>query len=566
MKKLLGIAIFTVMLLTALCGCNNHYHVITKIEYKEPTCTEDGHYEYWQCFLCDKIFIDQSGEQETLDIIIPATGHSLVETEKKDATCTENGNIAYWQCSSCGKMYLDEECTQEITDVSETVIPATGHNPTEVKQEKPTCTEDGNKAFWHCSLCDKNYTDKDCTQEITNTVIPSSGHSLTENAYKAPTCTEDGNYAFWHCSLCDKNYTDEDCTQEITNTVIPSSGHSLTENAYKAPTCTEDGNYGYWHCSVCNKNYTGKDCTQEITNTVIPSSGHDLKYEYDYDNKEYSVTCKNCDLNDTVTAGDTKDLPILARDENELTEIISNAADGCFIQLANDVTVTSSNFNNVLRIPDGGALDLGGHTVTVKNNGGFVVEGTNVTLQNGSVVTDFANPKAGYALFIGDMGDNNSVTVKNISSKGGFNVFNCVATLYDCEVDSSNHTYYALWADEHSTINVESGTYLGGEIACVHSTAGEITDGEDGRGIINIKGGLFHGAIMATDLTVISGGEFDGDIMLTPYNSNGTLYQAQLIVSKDYNSALNIVADESKYDVSSRLDENGDTVYITLDK
>lgn len=517
MKKLLGIAIFTVMLLTALCGCNNHYHVITKIEYKEPTCTEDGHYEYWQCFLCDKIFIDQSGEQETLEIVIPATGHNLVETERKDATCTENGNIAYWQCSSCGKMYLDEECTQEITDVSETVIPATGHNPTEVKQEKPTCTEDGNLAFWHCSLCDKNYTDKDCTQEITNTVIPSSGHSLTENAYKAPTCTEDGNY-------------------------------------------------GYWHCPVCNKNYTGKDCTQEITNTVIPSSGHDLKYEYDYDNKEYSVTCKNCDLNDTVTAGDTKDLPLLARDENELTEIISNAAEGCFIQLANDITVTASGFSCVYRIPDGGTLDLGGHTVTVKNNGGFIVEGTNVILQNGNVVTDFANPKAGYALFIGDMGDNNSVTVKNISSKGGFNIFNCVATLYDCEVDSSNHTYYALWADEHSTINVESGTYLGGEIACVHSTAGEITDGEDGRGIINIKGGSFHGIIMATDLTVISGGEFDGDIMLTPYNSNGTLYQAQLIVSKDYNSALNIVADESKYDVSSRIDENGDTVYITLDK
>lgn len=468
MKKLFGIAIFTVMLLTALCGCNNHYHVITKIEYKEPTCTEDGHCEYWQCLLCDKIFLDQSGEQETLDIIIPATGHSLVETERKDATCTEDGNIAYWLCSACGKTYLDEECTQEITDVSDTVIPATGHNPTEVKQESPTCTEDGNLAFWHCSLCDKNYTDE--------------------------------------------------------------------------------------------------DCTQEITNTVIPSSGHDLKYEYDYENKEYSVTCKNCNLSETVTAGDTKDLPILARDENELIDLVSNADDGSYIQLANDVTVTASGFSCVYRIPDGGTLDLGGHTVTVKNNGGFIVEGTNVTLQNGNVVTDFANPKAGYALFIGDMGDNNSVTVKNISSKGGFNVFNCVATLYDCEVDSSNHTYYALWADEHSTINVESGTYLGGEIACVHSTAGEITDGEDGRGIINIKGGLFNGIIMATDLTIISGGEFDGDIKLTPYNSNGTLYQAQLIVSKDYNSALNIVADESKYDVSSRIDENGDTVYVTVEK
>lgn len=284
--------------------------------------------------------------------------------------------------------------------------------------------------------------------------------------------------------------------------------------------------------------------------------------EYNYETKEYHRECNLCDYSENLSAGNDEQFPLLARDEEELASVISVAQLNCFIKLVNDIAITNNGFTLVHRLPDGGTLDLGGNTITVNHNGGLIIEGKDVIIQNGNIETNFANPKSGYALFIGDIGENNSAVVKNIHSKGGFNVYNSIATIYNCVVDASEHTYYSLWADKHSTINVESGDYYGGEIACVNSTTGEIVDGEDGRGIININGGSFHGKIIATDLTTISGGEFTHEIVLTPYRN----FQAKLIVSKNYEEELNIISSSSNYEIVSSVDENGNFVYQTIDK
>ena len=52
--------------------------------------------------------------------------HNTIKTEAKDASCTEQGNIAYWYCTICDKYYSDEECNNEITK-EETVIAKTAH-------------------------------------------------------------------------------------------------------------------------------------------------------------------------------------------------------------------------------------------------------------------------------------------------------------------------------------------------------------------------------------------------------------------------------------------------------
>jgi hypothetical protein len=55
---------------------------------------------------------------------------------------------------------------------------------------------------------------------------------------KAPTCTESGNIAYWYCPVCDRYYSDGDCTKEITlgETILPATGHS-----YENGVCTECG-------------------------------------------------------------------------------------------------------------------------------------------------------------------------------------------------------------------------------------------------------------------------------------------------------------------------------------
>lgn len=40
--------------------------------------------------------------------------HSLVHTQGSPATCTEGGTIGYWHCSGCDKYFSDSQAADEI--------------------------------------------------------------------------------------------------------------------------------------------------------------------------------------------------------------------------------------------------------------------------------------------------------------------------------------------------------------------------------------------------------------------------------------------------------------------
>ncbi len=63
--------------------------------------------------------------------------HTPVKVEAKAPTATEPGNIEYWYCTTCGKCYTDAALTQEIPE-SETIIAATGEEPSDPSTEDPT--------------------------------------------------------------------------------------------------------------------------------------------------------------------------------------------------------------------------------------------------------------------------------------------------------------------------------------------------------------------------------------------------------------------------------------------
>lgn len=418
-----------------------------------------------------------------------------------------------------------------------------------VAAKDATCTEDGNVSYWHCGGCSKNFADAKAATEITDVVV-AAGHKLTKVNAKKATCTESGNIEYWHCGVCLKNYADAEAKEGVVNVTVNAS-HELTEFPANDATCLEDGNVRYWHCGGCLKNFADSEAWEELGEVIIPAGHKFGGYEYNYDDKAYHRTCSVDGAVEDKAAG-SEEFPLLARSEDELKAVVAAAGENDFIKLSSDITVTSVNYNVVYRLPSGGTLDLGGHTVSVtKAPGGFVVEGTDVTVKNGTV--NLVNG-GDYALFIGDEGDDNAVTVKGITANAGFNVYNCVATVIDCDVDASACTYYALWGDEHSTVIVRSGSYVGGETACIHSTSS--ADPEN-RGNIIIYGGEFTGDIIATDRTEIHGGSFSGIIKLTQHNSQ----PPYLLVDKDYGGTLDIVCGVSGYDVSETLDADGNRIY-----
>lgn len=48
------------------------------------------------------------------------------KTEREEPTCTEQGHIEYWKCSVCNMLFADEKCQKPVT-AEETVLSATGH-------------------------------------------------------------------------------------------------------------------------------------------------------------------------------------------------------------------------------------------------------------------------------------------------------------------------------------------------------------------------------------------------------------------------------------------------------
>ena len=244
-------------------------HSLTKTEYKAATCTEDGNTEYYTCSACGKIFKDESGTQETSVEAekLVATGHSLTKTDAKEPTCTEDGNNEYYTCSACGKVFKDADGKTE-TSIEAEKIAATGHTMTKTDAKAATCTEDGNNEYYSCSACGKAFKDADGKTEtsVEAEKIAVTGHTMTKTDAKAATCTEDGNTAYWHCSVCNKYFSDENGSTEIAlpDTVVKAH-HTMTKTDAKEPTCTAEGNNAYYTCSVCDKVFKDEAGMQPTT-------------------------------------------------------------------------------------------------------------------------------------------------------------------------------------------------------------------------------------------------------------------------------------------------------------
>ncbi|MDY4231806.1 MAG: S-layer homology domain-containing protein [Candidatus Faecousia sp.] len=183
-----------------------------------------------------------------------AIGGTL-EIRKTDAhgyavkTGADLDNLTVYAEKAAGETFGPESLSASVVKTSMT------HSMTKTEAKEPTCTEDGNSAYWTCSVCGKFFSDEEGTTEIEKDswVIEAKGHSLTKTEAKAPTCTEDGNSEYWTCSVCGKFFSDEDGTTEIEKDswIIEAKGHSFGDwTVTKEPTCTEAGKQ-MRVCTVC---------------------------------------------------------------------------------------------------------------------------------------------------------------------------------------------------------------------------------------------------------------------------------------------------------------------------
>lgn len=129
------------------------------------------------------------------------------------------------------------------------------HNPERISGKAATCTEAGNREYWHCFDCDEYFADADCTQVIreADMVLPALGHDMTKVEAVVPTYTATGNNEYYTCSRCGRAFKDEQGETETTveaetlpkldkgieirpvDTSTLSSGRKLTLTAWAMP-------------------------------------------------------------------------------------------------------------------------------------------------------------------------------------------------------------------------------------------------------------------------------------------------------------------------------------------
>lgn len=79
-------------------------------------------------------------------------------------------------------------------------------------------------------------------------------HLLKKTDEVAPTCTEDGNIAYWYCEKCKEYYSDENATNVVSleSTIVKAKGHTVVVDEAVAPTYEKTGLTEGTHCSLCN--------------------------------------------------------------------------------------------------------------------------------------------------------------------------------------------------------------------------------------------------------------------------------------------------------------------------
>lgn len=240
-------------------------------EAVDATCDKDGKTSALVCDVCGKEF--RGGE------IIPAKGHTLVAVEGVDAECEKDGVIAHQKCTVCNKLF-SKDAKGLATDkpLTSVKIPATGHKEITVKYTfAPTCTENG-YIVKECKKCKKTFTE----------TLKPTGHSFEFVEEQPAKCMEDGVKAHYECTACEKLF-DIDKTTLVTEEdlkIAKYGNHKMVDVEAKNPTYTEAGTTAGRKCSR-------EGCDYAEGAEVIEQLKAKVKFYYDITGINGSKTAVN---------------------------------------------------------------------------------------------------------------------------------------------------------------------------------------------------------------------------------------------------------------------------------
>ena len=123
------------------------------------------------------------------------------------------------------------------------------HDMTFVAERQATCTEAGNVAYYHCSVCDGNFADEFGGEPLSSVSVRALGHDLDYVAAESSTCTVNGHESYWQCSRCGNMFDDEEGERQLTEEEVL---RELAAHTFDADAWQHDGLTHWNECSVCH--------------------------------------------------------------------------------------------------------------------------------------------------------------------------------------------------------------------------------------------------------------------------------------------------------------------------
>ncbi len=243
---------------------NLHTHSLTRVPYKDSTCTEAGNIEYYHCAGCGTNFTDLTSNIIVDNVVVPAM-HNAIYVSAKDSTCTEKGYIAHYKCIKCDNFYSDSACNNLINNI-ESALKLHDYGNW-IYEVSPTTTTTGTKGHYHCSSCggnfDKNYIKID---DLTIPVLPQT--SLSSSSSSSSTQSQSGFSSSVTSSQSgsQSNISSQQSSSGSTETENSSSNSSVSSSSSFSSTSYKDfqneNNYQ-------GNNQTGSGCGANLTSVLF---------------------------------------------------------------------------------------------------------------------------------------------------------------------------------------------------------------------------------------------------------------------------------------------------------
>ncbi|MDY3793121.1 MAG: hypothetical protein SOZ56_11720, partial [Oscillospiraceae bacterium] len=238
---------------------NYNQEIADSTTIKAPaTCASPA--VYYKSCVCGKLGTETFEYGDSLS-------HTVTLVPENAATCTEDGNKAHYKCSVCGKLFSDKTASIATT-LDKVTISATGHTPAEAVKENvvdPTCTVDGSyDEVFYCSVCDYEISRTPKTTDAT-------GHSFTNYISNGDAdCLNDGTKT----AECDNGCGETDTVDDVDS----KTGHKWSTKY------TYDKNY-HWH--ECEHTY----CPVTNDSDKDGYAAHISSGEATEDNDEHCTVC-----------------------------------------------------------------------------------------------------------------------------------------------------------------------------------------------------------------------------------------------------------------------------------